>query len=565
MEIETEIEALRRLIDIGGELLSELDPDAVLLRLLDGARELTGARYAALGVLNDDRTELARFLTVGIEADRERMIGHLPRGRGVLGVLITDPQPLRLLDVSAHPQSFGFPGGHPVMRGFLGVPIIVRGQAWGNLYLTEKAGVAEFSAADESAVGILARFAATAIENARLYDLAERGRQDLERAVRGLEAARTIADAISIEPALELILELVVSRGRDLVGARSVLIMLREESELRVAAVAGPTVAAVGRRIPIDGSTAGEVLLRGTPERISDVHRNLRIAPENLGVTDAQTALLVPMTHRGDGVGVLVAFDRGPDHDPFSAADEDLVRTFAASAANAVALSRSVEAGRLRIAINSAEDERRRWARELHDQTLQSIGSVRVLLTSASSQRGEDELREAVDQAVEDLDYEIGNLRGIISDLRPSILDDLGLIAALEALIERRRTDGLEIRVDLRLPGRSEAPGLMSPELETTVYRLVQEALANVVKHARAEHAWVRVALSNSVATVDVRDDGVGFNSEAPSSGFGLTGVRERVYLAGGEASLVSSSEGTELKAHIPAGPGSPLGVIPAQ
>jgi signal transduction histidine kinase len=304
------------------------------------------------------------------------------------------------------------------------------------------------------------------------------------------------------------------------------------------------------------------VLLRGTPERISDVRRDLRIAPEDLGVTDAQTALLVPMSHRGEPVGVLVAFDRGPDQEPFSAADEELLRTFAASAANGVALSRSVEADRLRIAINSAEDERRRWARELHDQTLQSIGSVRVLLTSAGSHPGEEQLRDSVDQAVADLDYEIANLRGIISDLRPSILDDLGLIAALEALIERRRGDGLDIRVDLRLPPQADAPRLMSPELETTVYRLVQEALTNVVKHSHAKRAWVTVALSAGVASVEVRDDGVGFDDAGPRAGFGLTGIRERVYLAGGAATLVSDAGGTELKAHIPAGPGSPLGVL---
>jgi signal transduction histidine kinase len=562
MEIETETESLRRLIDIGGHLLSELDPDAVLQRLLEEARQITGARYAALGVLGEDRTELARFLTVGIDAEGQRVIGDLPRGRGVLGVLIADARLLRLSDVGAHPQSSGFPAGHPPMRTFLGVPIIIRGEAWGNLYLTEKADGAEFSQADEGAVRILAQFAGTAIENARLYDLAERGRQDLGRAVRGLEAARAIADAISAESELEPILELVVERGRDLVGARSVLIMLCEQEDLQVAAAAGTTAAAVGRRIPIAASTAGEVLLRGTPERVADVNRNLRIAPENLGVNDAQTALLVPMSYRGDAVGVLVAFDRGPDRAPFSAADEELLRTFAASAANAVAISRSVEADRLRIAVNSAEDERRRWARELHDQTLQSIGSVRVLLTSASSHAGEHALREAVDQAVEDLDYEIANLRGIISDLRPSILDDLGLVAALEALIERRRGDGLEIRVDLRLPGQADAPGLMSPELETTVYRLVQEALTNVVKHSGAERAWVTVALSGGVAIVNVRDDGVGFDDAGASSGFGLTGIRERVYLAGGDATLASDPGGTELKARIPAGPGAPLGVF---
>lgn len=560
--MEIEIESLRRLIDVGRDLLSELDPEAVLQRILDEARTVTSARYAALGVLGEDRRELSRFLTVGLDPQEHRAIGSLPRGRGVLGLLIAEPKALRLADVSAHSQSFGFPPGHPAMGSFLGMPIMIRGQAWGNLYLTGKIGAPEFTEADEEAVGILAQFAATAIENARLYDAAERGRQELARAVRGLEAARTIADAISVEEKLDRILELVVKRGRALVGARAVVIMLREQQELRVAATAGQAFGAIGARLPIDASTSGEVLRRGVPERISDARHRLRVAPEHLGVSDAENALLVPMTHRGDAVGVLVAFDRGDAREPFSAADEELLRTFAASAANAVAISRSVAADRLRAAIASAEDERGRWARELHDQTLQSLGGLRVLLSRAGREEDSGELRSAVSQAVADLDDEIENLRGIISDLRPSILDDLGLNDALQALIDRRRADGLEIRVDLRLPDKQQARTLMSPQLETTVYRLVQEGLTNVVKHARAKRVWVLVALADGIASVNVRDDGVGFDSEAPRSGFGLTGIQERVYLAGGEVTLRSDGEGTVLEATIPAGDGAILGLV---
>ncbi len=565
MKAATELQSLQHVIDTGRELLSELDPDALLERILGEARIATGARYAAIGVLSPDRTKLDRFLTAGIDADGQRAIGDRPHGRGVLGVLITEPQPLRLSDLSSHPQSFGFPLSHPAMVSFLGMPIMIRGLAWGNLYLTEKADGAQFSEADERSVGILAQFAATAIENARLYDLAERGRRQLARAVRGLEAARAIADAIGVEPELERVLELVVERGRDLVGARSVLILLRDRDDLivaAVAAVAGRTAATVGRRIPISHSTSGEVLLGGVPARISDVHRDLRVPPEELGVTDAHTALLVPMSHRGERLGVLIAFDRGPNQASFSAADEELLRVLAASAANGVAISRSVKGDRLRAAVSSAEDERRRWARELHDQTLQSLGGVRVLLSGARSGAGSDRLGEAVDRAVADLDDEIGNLRAIISDLRPSILDDLGLLAALEALTARRRAGGLELGVDLRLPSPAEAAGLMSPELETTVYRVVQEALTNVVKHAHASCAWVTVALSQSVVTVKVRDDGVGFDATARSDGFGLTGIRERVYLAGGEATLLSDADGTVFRARIPTGPGSALAVL---
>src|SRR6185312_5580927 len=142
---------LRRLLDVGRALVAELDTEAVLQRILDEARAITGARYVALGVLDEQRGELERFLTSGVDADVHRAIGELPRGRGVLGVLIDDPRPLRLSDVGSHPQSFGFPAGHPPMRSFLGVAILIRGQAWGNLYLTEKVDGLEFSEADEEA------------------------------------------------------------------------------------------------------------------------------------------------------------------------------------------------------------------------------------------------------------------------------------------------------------------------------------------------------------------------------------------------------------------------------
>src|SRR5437588_2585200 len=168
---------LRRLLDVGRSLVGELDPETVLDHVLSEAIEITGASYAALGVLNQDRTELERFLTRGIDPVTHRAIGELPHGRGVLGVLIDDPRPLRLSDVGRHPQSYGFPANHPPMHSFLGVPVLVRGRAWGNLYLTEKQGGGDFTEEDEEAVMILAQWAGTAIENARLYESSERRRE----------------------------------------------------------------------------------------------------------------------------------------------------------------------------------------------------------------------------------------------------------------------------------------------------------------------------------------------------------------------------------------------------
>ena len=539
---------LRRLLDVGRALVEELDLEKVLDRVLEEACAITGARYAALGVLNADRTGLERFLTRGIDPAAHRAIGDLPHGRGVLGVLIQDPRPLRLADVGSHPQSYGFPVNHPEMRSFLGVPILARGRTWGNLYLTEKADGSEFTEQDEEAAMLLAEWAGTAVENARLYEGSERGRVVAERAVRSLEAARDIADAVGGITDIGYVLELIVKRGRALVHARTVLILLREEDQLVVAASAGHTASARGRRLPLSDSTSGQVLEQAQPCRITDVASELRIAAPALGVEEAKTALLVPMVHHGAGIGVLMAFDHGARGDEFTAADEQLLRTFAASAANAVALNRSVAEERLRSAIAAADAERGRWARELHDQTLQSLGGLRVLLSSAL-RRGEDAANEqAMRQAIEDIELEIANLRAIITDLRPSLLDDIGLAPAIEALVERRRGDDLEITTEIALPQDGEP---LAPQLETTIYRLVQEALTNVVKHARAGHVAVMIAVGGEV-TVEVRDDGRGFDTTAASDGFGLTGLRERVFLAGGTLELESGEQGTIVRAHLP-------------
>ncbi len=544
-------EQIRRLLEVGRALVAEHGTEAVLDKILQAAREITGARYAALGVLDESRQELERFIAVGIDATTRRTIGDLPRGRGVLGVLIHDPQPLRLADVGRHPQSYGFPVGHPNMQAFLGVPIVVRGQAWGNLYLTEKEGGGEFTADDEEAAVVLALWAGTAIDNARLYEGSELRREQLERAVRSLEAARDVADAVSGAADLDGVLELIVKRGRALVGARTVLIMLREGDELVVAASAGHAVGAAGHRIPMARSTAGQALERGSAERVSDVASHLRIAPTEFGVPEAHSALLVPMLHRGAGLGVLAAFDREGEVDGFTPEDEQLLRTFASSAAHAVALNQSVEEDRLRSTIAAADAERRRWARELHDQTLQSLGGLRVALASIVGRGDADNKDAAIRQAIEDVELEIANLRGIITELRPSLLDDLGLLPAIEALLNRRREAGLDIVSSLALPATRSGGG-RDPELETTIYRLVQEALTNVVKHADAQTVRVSVNVTNEYLTVEVQDDGVGFDPDVRTGGFGLAGMRERVFLAGGTLSLEATQPGTLVRASLP-------------
>jgi signal transduction histidine kinase len=542
---------LARLIDAGRGLLSELDPETVLDRLLQTAADLTGARYVALGVLDEGRRELARFLTRGIDEDTHRAIGDLPRGRGLLGVLIDDPRPLRLEDVGDHPRSYGFPQGHPPMRSFLGVPIVIRGEAWGNLYLTEKAGGEPFAADDEEAVIVLADWAAIAIENARLYrDVAAR-REELERAVRGLQATAAIARAVGGETELDRILELVVKRGRALIEAHDVLIMLREGDELVIVAGAGHVQIADAARLPLAGSTAGQVLAEGRPRRIADAARELLIPPHQLGLDHASTALLVPLVYRGQSLGVLAAFDRLGGDGTFTRDDEQLLEAFAAQAATAVATAKSVEADRRRRSLAATEAERHRWARELHDETLQALGGLKVLLSSATRLEDPEAMRGAMREATQQLTGDIESLRALIAELRPPALDQLGLAPALASLAQRTGAgNGLEVRADVELPDDRR----LVPELETTVYRVVQESLTNVVKHARASSIDIAVRCADDAVDVSVVDDGIGFDTDATVEvGFGLAGMRERVELSGGELSVLPGARaGTVIRARLP-------------
>jgi signal transduction histidine kinase len=551
MTEKLEPDRLRTLIDVGGFILSELDPDAVLERVLETACEITGARYAALGVLDDRRRELERFITRGIGEETKLAIGDLPRGRGILGVLIRDPRPLRLSRLGDHPGSYGFPHGHPEMGSFLGVPILIRGEVWGNLYLTEKRDGA-FQQADEDAVVVLARWAGIAIENARLHQAAEERRGELERAVRRLQATQTIALAVGTETELDRVLELIVKRGRALVEARSVVILLREGDALVLAASAGHAEPARGQRLRLE-SASGGVLGHGRPERITDIALQLRIAPEQLGVGEVKSALLVPLSHRSQPLGVLIAFDPDNTASAFTTEDEQTLKAFAASAATAVATAQTVQQQRLRDALAAAESERRRWAQELHDETLQALGGLRVLLASARRRADEPEvLARANNQAIEQIEQEITNLRAIITELRPAALDELGLGPALEALLERYAAAGdLEIDGHVVLPGDGHRE-VLGAELASTVYRVVQEALTNVVKHAHAQRVRVGVYVENDELIVEVADDGVGFSREGVRSGFGLTGMHERAALAGGALRLDSSREGTTLLARFP-------------
>ncbi len=508
---------LRRLIEAGRGLVTELDVEVVLRRLLDIARELTGAAYAAVGILDAPNSGLARFVTSGIEADVDRP---------------------------------------PPTSTFLDVPVIIRGEVYGNLYLTEKADGAAFTDDDEHSIVILADWAAIAIDNASLYETAEKRRVVLERTVRGLEVTTAIARAVGGETDLERVLELIAKRARALVHARSLWILLVDGDEFLVAAAAGELgeqPEGQGRRWPLAGSVVSEVLKSGDAERVADVSKRGLMA---LGV-EAHSALMVPLVFRDRALGVLMAFDRTEDGPGFAQDDEELMTSFAASAAIATHTARSVEEQHLTHALDGAEQERGRWARELHDETLQGLAAVRMLVGGALRATDPDRRERTLREAHEEMGAEIEKLRHLITELRPAELDELGVEAAIETLVSRT-TNLHELRIEKELDLAWEAgraPGRLSPQVENTLYRLVQESLTNVIKHAGATTVEIRLVETDGEVRLGVSDDGRGFDQRSVrTGGFGLIGMRERAAAVGGSIEIRSGpNAGTDLVARMPA------------
>jgi signal transduction histidine kinase len=545
--------AARGVLDIARSVLAELDLEVVLNRVLECARELTGARYAALGVLGESRTELERFLTIGIDESEREAIGALPRGRGVLGELIEHPTALRLDDISEHARSYGFPHGHPPMKSFLGVPIPIDGTPFGNLYLTEKQHGELFTEADEEAVTMLSELAGFAIDHARRYTGTREHRDELERTVAALHATTQIARAVGAETNLEVILELVAKRGRALIDARLLVIELVQRGRLVVSAGAGELPAGLlGRQVPLGDSAASAALRTRRAQRLQEPLTRARFDEHGLGTlgVEAKGGLLVPLVFQNHAYGVLVAIDRVHDGPEFTLDDERLLDAFAASAATAVATAQSVASERQRQRLAAAEAERQRWARELHDETLQSLSALRVGLSTAKRSGKPEVLEKAVAGAIDHLEEGITNLRALITDLRPASLDELGAAAAIQALGERAERHGIDVDVSIDLAAEKTRH---IPEIETAMYRIVQEALTNAAKHGQAERAVVEVHEDQTDITVSVRDDGTGFDPSDHSDGYGLLGMHERVQLLDGAFEIDSApGKGTTIKASFP-------------
>lgn len=551
-------------MEVGRGLVSSHDHQAVLRQVLEAALDLTGARYAALGILDDEKHKLDRFITIGIDEELRQRIGPLPRGHGILGVLIREPHLLRLRRISEHPRSYGFPNEHPPMETFLGVPVMIRGEVYGNLYLTEKHGGEEFDEQDEQLIVVLAEWAAIAVDNARSHELGQRRRDEMARAMLGLEATVSLNREIGGETDLRRVLELVVKRGRALVEARNCVVLLLDgDHHLTVAEVAGELdQELVGQRLSADDGPALDALRSGRGQRISGAAVR-RFA--DLGV-EAEHGLLVPLRSRGSDVGVLAAFDPLDARHPFSPDDGLALESFATAAATAIAATQAIEDEKLRLSIASSERERRRWARELHDETLQELGALNVMQESALQMDDPVAMRRALTHSNEQVERIIAGLQGLITELRPAALDQLGTAAAVEALVDRMRSrGGFEIELDVDLAYESgHEPTRYTPELEVTLYRIVQEALHNVVKHADANQAKVLIEERGATVSVTVEDDGHGFDDRAAHDGFGLLGMRERAAISGGELNIASApGGGTRVSASFPVarapagGPGS--------
>ncbi len=541
-----QVDRLRVLVEAGISLNSELSLDALLQRLVDTAAELTDARYAALGVIDGTGHGLERFLTTGIDADTHAAIGELPRGRGILGVLIRDAKPLRLHDLADDPRSVGFPRNHPHMRSFLGVPILLRGVAYGNLYLTEKAGGADFTAEDEDLTQLLAAQAAVAIENARLYESSTRW-------LRQLESLNEIGSALSSEVELERLLDLVARRTQELVEARIVLIALPDaQGTLRVAASAGSDEL-MGMELELSSTKVGRVLERGHTERVDavvdDPEVDQRVARE-LGIT---SAIYVPLTVRGRPLGVVAAHDKLGNDPRFEEGDVRLAESLVARAAIAVDLSQRVTRDALRRVVEAQELERARLARELHDETGQALTSILLGLKHLEDTAATEEARSATEALRELVVTTLQGVRRLAVELRPSALDDFGLVPAVERLATTLGEKS-DLVVDLEAQlGEERLPS----EAETALYRIVQEALTNVVKHAAAGRVSITLVRKQGAAVVVVEDDGKGFEPASVRAGaLGFTGMRERIELVGGRLTIESSPRaGTTLVAEVPVAP----------
>ncbi|MBL6274578.1 GAF domain-containing sensor histidine kinase [Micromonospora fiedleri] len=533
-EVVTSRERLRALLDAVVGIGTDLDLHSTLLRIVQSACELAGARYGALGVIGTDRT-LHDFITHGISPELHAKIGDLPHGRGVLGLLIDDPKPLRMPDITQHPHSYGFPPNHPPMHTFLGVPIRIRDQVFGNLYLAEKQGGAQFTDDDEEIVVALAAAAGVAIENARLYALASRRE-------RWLAATAEITSLLLGEVRRTDALTLVARRAREVAEAELALVLLYDDmaDHFTVEVVDGSGTQAralVGTVLPADDTSFAAAVAEGRHASVDD----LAHAAPWPAVLHTGPAVISPLATADTLHGALVIAHR-VDHDGATDDDVVLLGSFAGQAALAMERARGQEEREQLVVL----EDRERIARDLHDVVIQRLFATGLQLQSAVPLAGRPELAKRINAAVDDLDATIKDIRRTIFELRSPVSAALRT-EIREAIEVAAESLGFRPRLELIGPIDSAVPDPVRPDL-TAVLR---EALSNAVRHAEASAVSVTVSVEATRVSVVVTDNGVGCDPAAARGG--LINLRERAERHGGVFEVhPTEPRGTQLHWSIP-------------
>jgi signal transduction histidine kinase len=564
---------LQALLDAGVAIAGGLELEQILPRLVQSACDLTGARYGALGVLDESGNRLDQFITAGLSEEERASIGDLPTGRGILGVLITDARPLRLPDIHTDPRSVGFPPNHPPMRSFLGVPVIAGGSVFGNLYLTEKRD-GDFTEDDEAVAIMLAAQAGAAIPNARLFAEARDHAEALERAWTEVSSVDELLGAILSGGARDDVLQLLAEQAVRAVPAAVIGIALPEDNRtmLRYAAAAGERGARLRQHtVPVGGSKVGAALLARRVVKVDDLESDPDAYAPTGRIAGVRSLLIVPIVRRFEAVGVIVAGDR-EGATTLGGEDERLLQAYAARTVIALELAQALSTERdradaverlvaseirdasrretLRRVVEAQERERRRLAIELHDETGQSLAAVLMGLRRLEESGDPEGMRATVEELRATVVNAVQELRALAVELRPKALDDFGLGPALERLIDTysRRT-GLAVESHLGgLESRLPEP------VESAFYRIAQEALTNIAKHAGASSVSIVTRRDADKLTMVVEDNGAGFEAAAPAGGLGLVSMRERAELLGGSLTVESSPEhGTTLVVEVPA------------
>ena len=527
------------LLEAGLTLASELSLPIVLQRIVDLAAQVTDARYGALGVIGDG-DYLIEFVTTGVSARQRHAIGPLPTGRGVLGLLFHETKPVRVKDIGRHPRSVGFPANHPPMHSFLGAPVQAMGRVFGNIYLAEKRTAAAFTEEDEAALVVLATQAGVAIANATLYE-------EVRSRERWLDALRDITNQVLAGSHSEQLLERIAENARDLAGADAATIVTVSETpgELVVAAATGARSGELrGQRLPAQGSISGAVIQSGQSLMFEDVSSDPRAYQPVVRLGRHGPALFAPLRVAGGATGTLmVANTKGGRR--FDERRRSLVESFAGQASVAIEYDRAqAELRRMGLL-----EERERIAKELHDGIIQSLFAVGMGLQGTALTAGSPETPARIEKAVEELDRVIRDLRNYIFGLRPGILADRQLDQALRSL-------GDEIQARSRTSVRVDVDAALAADLSgrsAEIVQLTREALSNIVRHAGATHATVRLARRGSGAVLAIEDDGVGFDPRRHSSGQGLGNMRARAVALGGKLTVATEpGRGTRLRTTFP-------------